>query len=233
MNFLITFLFISYCYSTNILDRCVNDNTILFTFDDVPDNTKNIERIRVILNRYNVKGLFFVNGFYIQKYNKYNLIKQLSIEGHIIGTHTYSHPSMSQLNDFTLLRELYDNELIIRNLINKRPVYFRPPYFDYSDDILNKIADFNYTLLTANLNPQDWSLNDENLIFNYYTQFFNTTNENSFISLMHSQIRPSVNILEKLIIYIKTKTNFSIVSPSECFNINDYTYDYSYGPNLI
>lgn len=213
-----------------ILEECQQQNTILMTFDDIPDNTKNTEKFRKVLNKYNIKGLFFINGYYVKKYHKYNLIKNLFNDNHVIGTHTFSHPALTQLNNFNVLRELYDNELIIRNLINKRPLYFRPPYFDYNENIITLMETFNYKLITANMNPQDWSLKNKTLIYNFYLE--NLKQNKSYISLLHAQIKESAEILEKIIIYIKTKTNITIVSPKECFGIEDYNLDNRYGPNL-
>ena len=152
--------------------------------------------------------------------------------GNILGTHTFSHVSLDQVNDFNINRELYDNELIFRLLLNKRPRFFRPPYFSYNDNILNIVNTFGYTTIVTNLDTSDWSSLDEEEIYQVFVDNLRIAKRMSFISLNHEQVIQSVNVLDRIIKYTKSQ-NFNIVSMEECLNLPRYQDDNVYGPNLF
>lgn len=221
------FLCVGYCLC--VIQNCINDKEISITFDDgISDNTKQIVDI---LQRNNVTATFFINGISVMKRNGWNLVRELVNNGNIIGTHTFSHPSLSKLSDFNIRRELYDNEMIFRILLNKRPNFFRPPYFDYNDHILNIINEFGYETIIVSLDTYDWNGLNENQIYNAFVNAMNNSTS-SFISLNHEQIKPSVLVLDKIIKYIK-KINYKIVSLEECTGKPSYKDDTFYGPNLV
>ena len=62
------------------------NKTVYLTFDDGPSN--NTMKVLNILDRYHVKGTFFVTG---QQPRYFSYIKLLAKRGHAIGLHTYSH----------------------------------------------------------------------------------------------------------------------------------------------
>lgn len=59
---------------------------VYLTFDDGP--TKNSMRIMNVLDKYHVKGTFFVTG---QQPRSFKYIRTMAKRGHAIGIHTYSH----------------------------------------------------------------------------------------------------------------------------------------------
>lgn len=223
MNFLLLY-FIG--VRTQVLTQCNSNNQVTLTFDDGPgDNTNKIVNI---LNENNVTATFFINGLRVIKENRWYDLKKLINNGNTLGTHTFSHVSLDQVNDFNINREFYDNELIFRLLLNKRPRFFRPPYFNYNDRILNFANTFGYTTVITNLDPLDWNLLNEDLIYQYFVTHLT---DGSFITLNHEQVVQSVNVLDKVIKYIKTQ-NFSIVSIEECLGLSSYQNDNVYGPFL-
>jgi len=94
------------------------------TFDDgpIPEVTP---WILDILKRYNAKATFFCIGDNIKKYPK--LFKQISVEGHAIGNHTFYHSNgwktsnQKYFSDFELCNTEIEKHSLTSNL-------FRPPY---------------------------------------------------------------------------------------------------------
>ena len=202
---------------------CKKPNDILFTFDDVPDSGSNVNKIRNILNKYSIKGLFFVNGAFIKLYNKEKIMAQLLSDGHILGSHTFSHASLSKVNEYKFYSELFFNDYLFKELWNIKPKYFRPPYFDYNSEMLLKFTSLGYKLITADLNPQDWYLKNGTAIFEYIQNQIDII-ENKIL-LLHAQVDESVIVLERIIKFIKIK-GYNIVSPSECFQEESYSSIY-------
>ncbi len=231
MNFQYTFLI---CILINQIhsyyyEKCTQNNKIVLTFDDSP-NPNTTHLLLKILNKYNIDATFFINGYYVEKYNLAKLIKKMA-KTQTIASHTFSHASLSKLNKFNIQREFYDNEYIFRKILNKRPLFFRPPYFDYDENIVEIVKDFNYTIIGSNMNIQDWQINNASEMFNIYTEKIHKNN--SYIILMHDYVEENVDLLEKLIKYVK-KIGYSIVSLKDCLNFQEnYNEDNLYSPNLI
>ena len=84
---------------------------VLFTFDDGGISFLTI--IAPILEKYNQKGIFFISTQYIDTplFLTKKQIKELRERGHIIGSHSHSHPqNISELANSDLLEE-YKNEI--------------------------------------------------------------------------------------------------------------------------
>ena len=210
-----------------IVNRCVNDGEVSLTFDDAPE--KYTEGILKILKKENIKATFFVNGYRATMNNRKNwkVLEKIYKDGHTIGTHTYSHPALVKLRDFNVYRELYDNELIIRELTGMRPLLFRPPYFSYSDRILNIANHFSYLTVLGDLDTRDWESQDESAILEKFKNFTGK----SFISIQHDNVNATVKSLKKVINEIRLR--FKIVSMEKCLCRPVYQEDPVYGPLLV
>lgn len=217
--------------SANVISSCISQNDFALTFDDGP--TIYTESILDILAQKSVKATFFVNGLNV--FHNKSLaasVKRMYAEGHSIGTHTFSHGSLTKLNDFNVRRELSDNELFFRSLFQKRPLLFRPPYFDYDDRILNIVEDFGYQTIITNLDSQDWLTENSTLIYNAFLNAVRTNNNTSFISLQHETIIQTVQILPQIIDFL-SNNSYNLVNMKDCVQSNnDWQADNVYGPFL-
>ncbi|MFK7873578.1 MAG: polysaccharide deacetylase family protein, partial [Oligoflexales bacterium] len=146
----------SICVNSALYDRCLDSNHVAMTFDDGPnENTKELVNI---LDKEGVLGAFFINGIHVERNTKYtDFLKSMHATGHVIASHTLSHPALGKLNSFNVYRELYDNEFIMRRSLGIRPRYFRPPYFDYNDQIFDIAAtNFGYDIIMSKVVVRDW-----------------------------------------------------------------------------
>lgn len=215
--------------NANIYEKCVNDKHISLTFDDGPH--KNTINIVNTLNSYNISGTFFINGFNVIKNNYQQLVKDMHSSGHILGSHTFSHPALEKLNKFNKERELYDNEFIFRQLFNKRPYFMRPPYFSYDLEVVEISNHFGYEVITTNLNTDDWMVDSPKDIYENFLSKY--SNYSGIITLIHDYHEGADGAL-KLIIPFMISENYTFVSLDECIGSNKkYNEDNYYGPNLL
>lgn len=94
---------------------------ILITFDDGYEN--NFSVAREILNKLNIKGLFFVSSNKIDQtgYMSLDNLKVLMKEGHFIGSHTRSHHRMNQDDENKILvYEIVDSKKILEELLDSQ-----------------------------------------------------------------------------------------------------------------
>lgn len=67
----------------------LNDKEVVFTFDDGPHPKRTVE-VLDILDKHCIKAVFFVIGSMAQRHPE--IVQEIQRRGHVIGTHTWSHP---------------------------------------------------------------------------------------------------------------------------------------------
>ena len=85
-----------------------DEKVIYLTFDAGYENG-NTPAILEALKKHNAKGTFFVVGNFLE--TSPELVKQMVVEGHTVGNHTWHHPEMSKISDVAAFeKELKDVE---------------------------------------------------------------------------------------------------------------------------
>jgi polysaccharide deacetylase family protein (PEP-CTERM system associated) len=80
-----------------------------------------------LLDEYNTKATFFVLGKLAEKYPE--LIKEISKNGHEIGSHSYSHKTLHELGMENFEYEIEKTNEILKSITGKPPLGFRAPTF--------------------------------------------------------------------------------------------------------
>ena len=133
---------------------------ISLTFDDGPSIYTN--QILTILNHYHIKATFFVVGEAIIKYPE--IIKQLKKENHVLGNHTWNHPSITDLTSVELSDQILQTNLAINDILGEEPTLFRAPYGDLNQASRSVIHHLGLTSVLWNVDSLDWSINDSSLL---------------------------------------------------------------------
>jgi len=107
-----------------------------------------------ILDKHNVKGTFFLVGFWVDKYPEY--VKEIYNRGHDIGNHSTNHPYMTKLTDEAALKELEVTSEKIKEIIGEKPNLFRPPFGDYDDRIVKLCMENGYYVIQWDVDSLDW-----------------------------------------------------------------------------
>lgn len=98
---------------------------IHLSFDDGPD-PEGTPAILDILKKHNKKAYFFLVGERVQQYPE--IAKRILQEGHIIGNHSTSHPSLLFSPHSRIKREIDQCQQIIASATGCVPQLVRPPY---------------------------------------------------------------------------------------------------------
>jgi len=107
-----------------------------------------------ILEKYNVKTTFFVVGAWVDKYPE--SVKQLSDAGHEVMNHSDTHPHMTKLSKEDMLKELNNCNDKIEKITGVRPTLFRPPYGDYSNDVVGTVRENGMYTIQWDTDSLDW-----------------------------------------------------------------------------
>lgn len=99
--------------------------TVALTFDDGPA-LEYTQQILDILDRYHIKATFFMVGNNAKAHPE--LVKAVLAHGHVIASHSLSHPNLTKLSDAMLEREIREPQKIISNIVGKAPKCLRYPF---------------------------------------------------------------------------------------------------------
>ena len=99
------------------------------------DKTKSIVDT---LNKYRIKGTFFLVGFWIDKYGEE--VKYISDNGMEIGNHSANHLKMSTIQEEVIIKEISSVNEKITAITGKPVKVFRPPFGDYNDRLIRTVT---------------------------------------------------------------------------------------------
>lgn len=98
---------------------------VTLTFDDGPAEPYT-SQILDILRAHDVKATFFVCGSAAERHPA--LVRRIAAEGHEIGNHTYSHPSLHLRSRAAIAAEVDAAQDALERILGRRPTLFRPPF---------------------------------------------------------------------------------------------------------
>jgi peptidoglycan-N-acetylglucosamine deacetylase len=188
---------------------------IAITFDDGPVSACT-PAVLDILNKYGAKATFFCIGKRVP--GNEDIIKRIDSEGHIIGNHTFSHAYMFDFYPADpVTQELEKTNQLIKNIINKKPQFFRPPYGVTNRAITKAVKRLKLDVIGWNQRSLDTILEDEDRIMKRIT----TDLKGGDIILFHDIHPRIITLLEKFLIHCRDN-GFIIANLEELINKKAY-----------
>lgn len=186
-----------------------DSNKIYLTFDQGYE-TGNMTKILDVLKEKKVSVVFFVDHNYVSK-NR-DLILRMINEGHIIGNHTYSHPSMPDLSLEKVKEEITKfHDYMVENF-NYNMTLLRPPRGEYSEQTLAVTNSLGYKTIFWSVAYADWS-QDNRLGAQKSYRILVDKLHNGAIYLLHSVSKDNTEILDSFIDTARSKGyEFSLYS---------------------
>jgi poly-beta-1,6 N-acetyl-D-glucosamine synthase len=135
---------------------------VALTFDDGPDAEWTPE-ILDILKEKHVPGTFFLIGANAEA--NPGIVERILKEGHDIGSHTYTHPNLSDIPPEAVSLELNATQRLLEALTGHSVRLFRPPYLgdaeptDADEIVPVEVAqNLGYIAVGEHVDPVDWAL---------------------------------------------------------------------------
>lgn len=125
---------------------------IALTFDDGPHPCYTDE-ILDILKEYKVKATFFVIGQNAEYYPE--PFQRTVAEGHSVGSHTFSHRHLKNLNEEQLRKEFAQNRQTLEKF-GVCPVLFRPPEGVCDRKVLKVAHENGCDIILWSVDTGDW-----------------------------------------------------------------------------
>ena len=125
---------------------------IALTFDDGPHGIYTQQLLDGLEER-NVHASFFLLGENIN--GNEELIRRMEEAGHLIGNHTYRHIQLTTANEKEACEYVNQTNDMIAEITGVAPMYLRPPYGDWNDD-LDCLVDMSTVFWSVD--SLDWKL---------------------------------------------------------------------------
>jgi len=167
------------------------------TFDEGYENGYT-PQILDTLKAKNVRAVFFVTYDYASK--NPGLIKRMIDEGHTVGNHTYSHPSLPECTPEELYNELGMLHRYIKETFNYDMYVMRPPKGEFSERVLACAKDLGYTTVLWSFAYKDWETDNQPSVDEAYSKITSKTH-NGAVYLLHAVSETNTNVLGKVIDY--------------------------------
>lgn len=218
------------CAKPDDIYGCPTKGDWALSFDDGPGQYTG--EILDTLKKLNVTASFFVMGGHVAKYADF--VKRAVSEGHMVGSHTWSHPHLMSLTNEQIIAELKMTDDAIANATGFRPKYIRPPYGEADDRVKAIFQAFGYKSVLWNMDTTDYAIltakQDKTKIYQAFVDAntkgtdLNAKNDPGFISLQHDVYEDSINQEETIINYLRQQ-KFRLVPVSTCINDPTPYYD--------
>lgn len=172
-----------------------NEKTIYLTFDEGYENGYT-SQILDVLQENNVKAIFFITGDYLKR--EPELVRRMIEEGHEVGNHTMSHPSMPSLSSEKIEEEILSlsNELYGKFGVSTR--LLRPPKGEYNEKVLKTAADISHRCILWSFAYKDW-LTDEQKGAEYAYNSVMPNLHNGAVLLLHAVSADNAAALDRII----------------------------------
>lgn len=191
------------------------EKIVSLTFDDGPDKTLTPILLDG-LKELDIPATFFCIGHKIP--GNEDLLKRMGSEGHLIGTHSYSH---SNWFDFYmprhLKREILQSLSAIEEIIGKRPRLFRPPYGVINPGISSALRGMGLHVIGFSNRAWDTSSRNKETIISRILKNLKPGD----IILLHDTVPETIESVKPLSERIK-QAGYRIVSLDKLLDISAY-----------
>ncbi|EGF99408.1 family 4 carbohydrate esterase [Melampsora larici-populina 98AG31] len=205
--------------ATEVITACKTSKTFALTFDDGPYIYEN--KISDYLVKNGIRGTFFINGYNFDCIYNQQIVDQLTHtfkQGHLIGSHTWSHPNITLLTATQLNRELELVETAMKKILGVVPRYFRPPYGAITEENLIVLKKRGYTVVNWNLDSGDSlgltaaeSMKEYDQTARKYPR--------PQISLNHETKQPTAESVTPYAVTALKKAGYRLVDVAECLGL--------------
>jgi peptidoglycan/xylan/chitin deacetylase (PgdA/CDA1 family) len=125
---------------------------LALTFDDGPSEWT--EDVLELLREHDARATFFVIGARVRENPK--LLQRIVEAGHEIGSHTLSHPRLTEISDEEVRAEVAAGAAAVQHVLGEPSYLFRAPGFHTDERVLAIVSDLGLEAVFADVDPQDW-----------------------------------------------------------------------------
>lgn len=156
---------------------------LAITFDDGP-HPEYTKKLLDGLKERDVKASFFLIGKNIS--GNEELVKQMAEDGHLIGTHCYSHEDLTKVTLDKACEDILKTNQLIADITGKSPEYIRPPFGIWSPELGDCV---DMTAVFWDIDTLDWKNQDSSSVLRHIEKKV----EKHQVILLHDVFETSVD----------------------------------------
>jgi len=192
-----------------------NEKIVSLTFDDGPNRELTVNLLDQ-LNILKIPATFFCIGKHIK--GNENLLKRMHAEGHLIGTHSYSHSNWFDLfSSVHMLKDMNKCSDEVFYATGLKPLFFRPPYGVINPMLKNALKRTRFHVIGFSNRAWDTSSKNKEVILSRVLKNLKPGD----IILLHDTVQETVDIIKLLVDQIK-QAGYKIVSLEQLLKIKAY-----------
>ncbi|SDI52689.1 delta-lactam-biosynthetic de-N-acetylase [Alteribacillus bidgolensis] len=173
-----------------------NHKTLYLTFDNGYENGYTAD-ILDVLKEKDVPAAFFVTGHYLK--SAPDLVKRMKEEGHIVGNHSWHHPSLPEISEKRMEKELSKVKEEYEQITGeKEMIYLRPPQGTFNERSLAQTQKMGYINVFWSFAYVDWETNEQKGPDHAYKSIMRRIHPGA-VMLLHSVSEDNAEALEKVI----------------------------------
>ncbi|WP_339203299.1 polysaccharide deacetylase family protein [Paenibacillus sp. FSL K6-3182] len=142
------------------IEESTSSKVVLLTFDDGPKDETVLTSMLDTLDKHKAKAIFFVNGYRVKK--NPNLLKLIDERGQTIGNHSWDHNDLKKEAKEVVEQQIGDVQTDVEALIDKKPLFFRPPYGSGGDTVKEIAKNHGMLYMTWSNGSLDWDKTAKN-----------------------------------------------------------------------
>ncbi|PYH70625.1 glycoside hydrolase/deacetylase [Aspergillus vadensis CBS 113365] len=180
-------------YDKTAILSCTAEDTFALAFDDGP--YAYTQELLGILDKYDAKATFFVNGRNRGNIEDYAPLLQREIEaGHQIG---WDHKlRLDEAFEADIRREMDTLDEKLCELIQRSPTYMRPPYMAYDDNVLEILQDYHVIVTDLIIGDTEENATAKGT----FKRFKNGVEEGHSLLLAHDPVQMTVEELTEMML---------------------------------
>lgn len=138
--------------------RPLPEKPVMLHFDDA--DLSQFEVAKPVLDQYGFKACYFIMTVVMNKpgYMKREQIKQLSDEGHVIGSHTWDHMNVKKMEEKDWVTQVEKPSRQLAEITGKPIEYFAYPFGLWNHDVAAKLSDHGFKAAFQLSEKRDTSL---------------------------------------------------------------------------
>jgi len=205
--------------SGDLVFACKRPNSFAFAIDDgQPDLAQEVLKI---IREENIKVTFFTVGAPLldESTNLTNVYKEMQAAGHQLAMHSFTHPKMEGLPDYSSIDWEYNEDIkAMKSQFNIDTSYFRPPFGTEGARMRSRLAKAvgrKPTITNWSVDVEDWLWAETDTPEQQLTAFQRDVNKGGSLVVLHYLYPSTVSYLRQFI-QIAKATGKQLMRVDQC-----------------